>query len=194
MKKRIIAFICVIVVVVSIICIYLCYTNMEFSHEDVLKRNFIDSIGIPPNAKKMQKIFNRDQNELCTIVGYFINTEHSKINISEASYLKSPNIMSVSNGSEIGNVVIEDEAVLQSVKKIFEEQGYDYIGKNGNTIYFQEWSALRDNSRGIAYSVNKKDEPEIYFLTKLEPLDEEGWYYYEVDYNEWRIQHEKSLK
>ena len=83
-----------------------------------MKRNFIDSIGIPPNAKKMQKIFNRDQNELCTIVGYFINTEHSKINISEASYLKSPNIMSVSNGSEIGNVVIEDEAVLQSVKKI----------------------------------------------------------------------------
>lgn len=189
MKKRVIWIICITIITIIMMCIYSCHDKI--SEYDILYRNFIDSIGIPPNAKKMQKVFNRDKNELYTIVNYFIETGYSKINISEASYLKSQNVMSA--GSEIGDVVIENENVLQSVKKLFEKQGYDYIGKNENTIYFQEWSALRDNSRGIAYSINIENEPEIYFLTKLESLDEEGWYYYEVDYNEWRIQHEKSL-
>ena len=26
----------------------------------------------------------------------------------------------------------------------------------------------------------------ISFLTKLEPMSEDGWYYYEADYNKWR--------
>ena len=66
-------------------------------------------------------------------------------------------------------------------------RGYKGIGRDGNTIYFVRWTRLMDFGAGIAYSVNGKDEPELDFVTKLEPLSEDGWYFYEEDYNEWRV-------
>lgn len=42
---------------------------------------------------------------------------------------------------------------------------------------------------GVAFSLDGSvpDESAITFLTKIEPLEDEGWYYYESDYNEWKV-------
>lgn len=48
----------------------------------------------------------------------------------------------------------------------------------------------KDSSRGIAYSIDGK-EPKLQFLTKLEALPERNWYYYEEDFDEWKIQNKK---
>ena len=62
------------------------------------------------------------------------------------------------------------------------------MGRDRNTIYFQRWSNL-DNGRGVAYSIDGST-PTLQFLTKLEPLSESNWYYYEEDYNEWKRRNE----
>ena len=48
------------------------------------------------------------------------------------------------------------------------------------------WSRGMDFRSGIAYSINE-EEPTIEYLTNLVPLSEAGWYFYEADYNEWRL-------
>ena len=56
----------------------------------------------------------------------------------------------------------------------------------GNFTYGYLGAAFGIPYRGIAYSINKTDKPVIEFLTELEQLSENGWYYYKADYNEWR--------
>lgn len=154
-------------------------------------RSLIEIFLPPPSEEKMERIFNRDQEDLVTIKNYFVDSEYSEIFINESSYIKHPNMMDA--GSQIGDVEIKDADVLEAIKRLFEKHGYKIISKSGNTIEFCEWTRLADNSRGIAYSINGIDEPEIDFVTRLEPLDEEGWYYYEADFNEWRIHYKEEM-
>ena len=84
-------------------------------------------------------------------------------------------------------VEIDNVEIIEAINTL-KKHGYDVIEKNEHTIFFQRWSNL-DNSRGIAYSINSELQPDLQFLTRLEPLSENGWYYYEEDYDEWRIQH-----
>ncbi len=182
--KRIIIFLSFIpaaIILVLFTCVF--FTSQESSSY----KSFADAFGPPTSANKMKRIFSRDQEELSTVANFLIDSGHTEVNIS-SSYLSNKMFV----GMEIGDVEIEDEAATEAIHYLLEIQGYDYIKRKDNTIFFQEWSALRDNSRGIAYSINREDKPEIQFLTRLEPLDNKGWYYYEVDYNEWRIQNKES--
>ena len=186
-KKVVIAFICISVYLLLAVLIF----QVPFLRRQCMSvKDFIEAFLPPPSAEKMERIFNRDQDDLFTIKDYFVESKYSGIFINESSYIKHPDMMTV---SDIGDVKIEDAEVLDAIKRLFEQHGYESISKDGNTIEFHEWSALLDNSRGIAYSINGIDEPEITFGTKLEPLDEEGWYYYEVDYNEWRKRHNAEM-
>ena len=185
-KKVIIAVICISVTLLFVILIF-----FLLRPKDALSRSFIEAFLPPPSAEKMERIFNRDQDDLFTIKDYFVESEYSELRIDISSYTKHPDMINA--GREIGDVEIEDAEVLDAIKRLFEQHGYESISKDGNTIEFHEWSALLDNSRGIAYSINGIDEPDITFGTKLEPLDEEGWYYYEVDYNEWRKRHNAEM-
>ena len=47
------------------------------------------------------------------------------------------------------------------------------------------WSNL-DSGHGIAYTIDES-EPKLQFLTKAEKLNEDNWYYYEEDYNKWKL-------
>lgn len=183
MKKVIIflGFILIAIILILSTCVF-------FASQESSSKSFIDAFGPPTSANKMRRIFNRDKEELSTVVNFLIDTGYTEINIS--SSFDTSNKMYA--GLEIGNVEIEDKSATEAIHYLLAKQGYDYIKRNDNTIFFQEWSALRDNSRGIAYSINGEDKPEIQFLTKIEPLDKKGWYYYEVDYNEWRIQHKED--
>ena len=187
-KKVVIAFICISVYLLLAVLIF----QVPFLRRQCMSvKDFIEAFLPPPSAEKMERIFNRDQDDLFTIKDYFVESEYSELRIDISSYTKHPDMINA--GREIGDVEIEDAEVLDAIKRLFEQHGYESISKDGNTIEFHEWSALLDNSRGIAYSINGIDEPEITFGTKLEPLDEEGWYYYEADYNEWRKRHNAEM-
>ena len=43
---------------------------------------------------------------------------------------------------------------------------------------------------GIVYTIDGI-KPSLQFLTKLEKLDRNNWYYYEADFNEWKRLNER---
>ena len=92
-------------------------------------------------------------------------------------------VMTVSSFVHKNNIT--DEYIISCIDFLQDQNGYSVIGKDNNTIYFQIWSNV-DSGRGFSYSVDSK-EPVLPFLTKLEKLQENNWYYYEEDYNEWRL-------
>ena len=67
-------------------------------------------------------------------------------------------------------------------------RSYVSVGKKDDTVYF-EICWLFEKVRGIAVPINKDQKPMVEFLVKYEPLSEDGWYYYEADYEEYRQLH-----
>ena len=80
---------------------------------------------------------------------------------------------------------ISDKKVLNAIIEL-RMNGYDIFCKEGNTIVFQITSKL-DYGAGIACTISNS-VPSLRYLTYYESLSEDGWYYWEEDYNEWRLQ------
>ncbi|MFT3950868.1 MAG: hypothetical protein QM689_02735 [Oscillospiraceae bacterium] len=137
----------------------------------------------PPDKSKTEKYFNHDVAEINLVKDYMSYSGYLEIYIDKAT-IKNDTMFT---GVITNDVRIEDSEVVKAIKRLINQRGVNCISKDGNTIYFEKWR-LSDQSRGIAYSINKTDKPELQYLTKLEPLSEDGWYYYETDYNEWRTQ------
>ena len=136
---------------------------------------------IPPNNKIIEKHFELDKANLDIVVDFLINAEYNEIYINRFNF----NEDKMFTGVETKDEKINDETVLKSLKYLFDYRGYMRIGKSGNTIYFDKWM-FGEETRGLAYSINDTDEPIVEFLTNLEPLSENQWFYFEADYNEWR--------
>ena len=137
----------------------------------------ISGIFNPPISKnKMEVHLNKDYELIMTVTNYLADSNYKNIHVYETM---ESGEMSIAGEHE----KIEDTKVVAAIDAL-KSYGYHSITKRDNTISFQKWGAL-DNSRGIAYSIDGS-EPELQFLTKLEPLSAANWYYYEEDYNEWR--------
>ncbi len=80
------------------------------------------------------------------------------------------------------------EELTEISKKLY-DRDYEIISKNDTYVSYQKWSNL-DAGRGFVYSYNG-DMPSLQFTTKLIPLNEMGWYYYEEDFNEWKKMNER---
>ena len=85
----------------------------------------------------------------------------------------------------IGRIPIEDNHVIKSLK--YFSGKVSVIGKRYNGIRFSKWG-LRNQTRGIVYSMdgNTPGESSVHFLTDIEPLSEERWYFYITNYPERR--------
>jgi len=137
---------------------------------------------IPPSKAKMERIFNRDKDRLTVVVNYLANLDYPYIYINK-SCIKDGVMFT---GANTRYQEIEDETVLNCLKKLLKNRKYLVIGKSDNTVFFEKWS-FYEKDRGIAFSINKDEPPIVEFLVKSEPLYENGWYYYETDYEEYRI-------
>lgn len=135
-----------------------------------------DFFNFPIGKEKMESIFIQDQKRLTTVTNFLANSDYDNVYIPDTM---EDGEMSIDGTS----VKINDVEVVEAINTL-KKQRYNVIEKDGNTIYFQRWSNL-DKGRGIVYSIND-NEPILQFLTKIEPLPEPHWYYYEEDYNEWR--------
>jgi len=134
------------------------------------------------NECRMEAIFIEDYELLAAVVNYFINSNHSSIHIwpnSDEGY------MSVRGNA----ILISDENVVETIG-ILGDQGYSVIVMSDNIIRFQRWSNL-DSGRGMVFSIDGA-QPKLQFLTRLEPLSKLYWYYYETNFNEWRLRHQSN--
>lgn len=135
---------------------------------------------VPLDYESAEKKFENKKEEIYIVNQYFSELRYNCIYIPASM---DNDIMSA-DGSD---VKIESSEVIQSIKKL-KENGCTVIGKENNTIYFQMWSNL-DSGHGIAHTIDGT-EPTLQFLTKSKKLNEDNWYYYEEDFNEWKLKNE----
>lgn len=138
----------------------------------------------PPSKDKAEDVLKQDNSDLVLITEYLSDSEYSEIYINDSDFSFKRPVMFT--GLKTRYVNIEDKTVIAAINRLFIEREYSVIDRKGNSISFQRWTRLMDFGSGIAYSINAVDEPELTYQTKLEPLKENQWYYYEEDYNEWR--------
>ena len=135
----------------------------------------------PTDKKSAEKIVDRDAEHLSKIAEYFAGSGYEYIYIDKADCKKGV----MFTGAQTREVKINDESVLDSVKILFYVRGYNAVGKNGNTVYFETWG-LGGQHRGIAVTLNETSIPCVDFMIETEPLSKDGYHYYRTDYEESR--------
>lgn len=138
----------------------------------------------PHSAKRIESEFLKYQDNIVEITNYLIKNQYDNIYISDTmesgmcfAYNKDEALGRIGGNMAIGNIDIEEK-----INYLFQECNYQMIEKNNNVIIFQRWSNIGVNSGGLVYVING-EYPQIQFISKCEPLEYEGWYYYETDLN-----------
>jgi hypothetical protein len=76
---------------------------------------------------------------------------------------------------------ISNEEVEKAIRQL-QQKNYRVIAKKNSVIYFgRQAVGISSVLRGVVYSVERHipDESAIPYLQRIEPLTEEGWYYFE---------------
>lgn len=131
----------------------------------------------PPSIQSVEDQLLDNYEELSLIKDFFLQSGYSSIYIHSA------------NGymfADMKNILIPDDNVREIIKALIADAKYSVIIKDGNTIWFQQWTRFTDAGAGLAYSPSETELNKIQYLTEYEPLSEVNWYYYVDDYNEWR--------
>lgn len=135
----------------------------------------------PPwqGIRQTESDFEKNKESIFLVKDYLVNSGYDSVHIYKT--MKSGEM---SIGGEITK--IEDDELVKTINKL-KKRGYSSMAKSGNGIRFVRWTG-KDVGKGVVYSIDghTPDEETLQFLTKIEPLQEDGWYYYEEDYNEWR--------
>jgi len=139
---------------------------------------FIHTIS-PLSQKSIEEDFVENYDNIIVVTDYLTTSEHENIHINNRIDLET-----MFNDTNI-DLSIDDASAIRAINTLF-DKGYSAITKNGNTISFQRSTRLMDFGSGVAYSIDGT-EPQQQFLTRLVALSEANWYYYEEDYNEWRL-------
>ena len=136
---------------------------------------------IPPDKEKIEKCLQQDKDDISVIADYLSNLDYAYISIDKSNLENGV----MFTGATARYQEIDDKTVIESLNRLLNTRKYIVIGKSDNTVFFQKWRFL-EKDRGIAVPVNKEEPPLVEFLIKSEPLSENGWYYYEADYEEHR--------
>lgn len=131
----------------------------------------------PPTVSTVENQFLENHQNIILIKDYFLQSGYDSIYIHSA------------NGymfADTQNIQIPDDTVREIVKALIADEKYSVIIKNGNTIWFQQWTRFTDAGAGLAYAPSETDLSKIQYLTEYEALSESNWYYYVDDYTSYR--------
>jgi len=133
----------------------------------------------PMSQERIEKGFYNDYENIRIVRDFLMELEDESIYITSSSKTMFTNTEKTSMPSD-------NSAAISAIDRLF-SRGYEVISKGDNCICFLRWNNL-DAGRGVAYLIdgNTPSEQELMFLTYLQPLDIDGWYYYEEDFNEWK--------
>lgn len=130
---------------------------------------------VPISEQRMEKEFIQHKELLIDIASYFVKQKYDSIYITTNS---KKGEMFVSNNEEMGKTIkITDNEIVEKITDLFEKYHYNVLIRDHNGIYFQRYSN-RDYGRGVVYSTDG-ETLQNEFLTIVEPLTCENWYFYE---------------
>ena len=140
---------------------------------------------ISPDKTKLEEYFECDKSALLTVVNFFEESGYDETYIS----IKDGRIYLI---LEINDLIerkpIEEEIVINAINYLY-KSGYKRVGKRGSTIFFDKWR-MGEDVYGIAYLIDDSKYIDVQFIVYSESLSELGWYCYEANYNEWRVNHQ----
>ena len=90
--------------------------------------------------------------------------------------------------------IINDSLVLESLHHLWKAGCFSiYMNRANNSICFELWKTgmVGDADAGLLYAIeyDEKKLPTTQYLTELQPLQADSWYYYIADYEEYRNHH-----
>lgn len=147
---------------------------------------------LPPSQERIEKCFFRDKAELTMVCDYLLSLDcEARIEYDGIDcYLEKYEPVLSSDKLNVVKVKIENEPLSDAIKYLLSKREYYKIFKSDNIITFVKWRRGRDWSGGVAYKIDKSGELEVPYVTKSSPLSNDGWYYYESNYNQWRENNE----
>ena len=144
----------------------------------VLGLIYLRSIFTPALSQRAtERDFVKNKDDIIIVANYLMNVGYNYVSIYDTSDGKT-----IYAGG-YGHINIDELQVVNALITLF-NNGYQTISKDQNSIQFQRSSTL-DFGNGIVYSISGR-KPQLQYLTKLEPLSESNWYYYEENVNESR--------
>ena len=135
-----------------------------------------------PSVEDVESFVTENWNDISVINDYLLELGDRDAYISD------------NDGSiliELHDGKIEDDAVMQSVQSLW-KKGCDSIYKNRerNSISYSLWHRTMGGVEcGFEYAIDHTLFPEVQYQTEMNPLSEEGWYYYLSEYEKWRSEH-----
>jgi hypothetical protein len=128
------------------------------------------------SLNKVENIFDKKKDTFIELALYFEDLEYSDIYISSASKEGNMSVV-IDNEGSLKHIQISDTTISKNLYDIMKKYRYSILSKSNNCIYFQLWANI-DYGRGIVYSMDGY-EPKNEYITILEPLSENDWYFYE---------------
>ena len=122
--------------------------------------------------------FEEDYAQLEQVANYLLELDHNTVTIR-------------SNGEVLGDFgekfTIENSNIRNTIDSLF-KNGYLIIIKNDSTVKFERWKKVLspEFGAGFAYDEMGKDNINIQYLIDCKEMHRSNWYYFELDYNEWR--------
>lgn len=132
----------------------------------------------PYDATMAEELLSTYSDDINIVNKYLMNNSYNFI------YINSDNGCAY---ADFEDIIIEDHSTNTAIHRLFNNAGVISIDLDDKTIDYTLWIGHHENSCGIAYSIGETDTPQIQYAVKFIPLSEQGWYYYLVDYNEWRV-------
>lgn len=102
-------------------------------------------------------------------------------------------VLRTSNGYNLSreDINIEDKELKRAIRSLYFAGGESfYADEAGFNIVI--WTSLADFGAGIVYNESNSESTahtQIQFLTKLSRINDNGYFYYESDYNKYRAEH-----
>ena len=125
----------------------------------------------PPAPEQMEDTFQKYREEIQIVTDYLL-TQEPPVHI----YKDSTGL---------------PENVAKAVKTLMRQAGCSSIHYSKSTVHFVLWTRFTDAGCGIAYASGNSLETDLVFLTQVQPLSEQNWFYYVEDYAQWRIEKNK---
>ena len=155
-------------------------------------------LGPYSSQQKIEKEFYKDYETILEITSYIEKSGFVNVDIPSNDYAYDGGNYgtwyvqgdSANDTVNNGRKEIGDDKIIKELLHLFKDKKYQVINKKGNAISFQLSSNL-DMGAGVVYAIDGM-EPTLQFLTKLERLDKDNWYYYEKDFNEWKRRNDKQ--
>lgn len=130
--------------------------------------------------------FNNDFQLLKETANFFVELDQDSLYIT-ANEQGEVQVSSHGKIIELRDEYLSEYKMLES---LISENKYSVIIKDNNYVEFQRWAML-DKGGGVVYCFDSQI-PNMPMLTTLKILNKKDWYYYESDYNEWRISQQNS--